>query len=354
VIFIHCPPNLLISWLPQLKRFAHIGGGTPSWLPLNLVAKIFKAIKSFTSSDTEWTVEANPESLNKEFLKLCQEFGVNRLSLGVQSFSSRLRRILERDCSEEYLQKACELLSILGQANLNIDLIYAIPSQNINEVQDDLDKALNLRPQHLSYYRLTLSKKTRLGQALKIKTEKDDSSCWEENLSRFIQRSLRLKGYCHYEVSNFCLPGKECRHNLHYWQLDPYLGIGPAATSNLPLTDGQALRLEKPFGLKTYLAQGWSCATKTELVNSKSLLLEHLLMGLRLKKGIDLKRLKSRFPDLGEKLEPLLNKWKSNKLIKKNPHQLSCTSSGLRILNVLLREAAGFLAELKELHTNWP
>lgn len=345
-----------LAWYSQNLHLSHcdtvyIGGGTPSWLPVNLLSKLLAAIKPYTSSATEWTIEANPESLNKEFLKLCRDFGVNRVSLGVQSFSYRLLRILERDCSKDSLQKACELICSFWPGDVNIDLIYAIPTQRISELEQDLTMALSLRPQHLSCYRLTLNKKTSLGQRIKAKT---DDIRWEEALSRLIWDHLKRNGYRHYEISNYCLPKKFCRHNLHYWLLDPYLGIGPAGVSTLPLCGGSALRLEKPFNLKAYLIQGWREATKTELITPKSLLLEHLLMGLRLKKGIELKKLQSRFPNLGLQLSPLFLRWEERGLIKKTPGRISCRYSGLRILNVLLREAAGFIAELKELNTNWP
>ncbi|OGV67530.1 MAG: hypothetical protein A3K19_17645 [Lentisphaerae bacterium RIFOXYB12_FULL_65_16] len=206
-----------------------IGGGTPSFLSDNELRELLQAVRSsFTfAPDAEFTIECNPDSLNPDKIAVLVATGVNRVSLGIQSFSPRFRACIGRQGGLAGLERHIALLRDHGIANLGADLIYAIPGQTLADWEADLRQTLALGVQHLSTYALTVEENTRLtGDAVRPVDEQLAVDMWDRAAQVAESAGLRR-----YEVSNLAVPGAECRHNLDIWYGAAYLGCGPAASS---------------------------------------------------------------------------------------------------------------------------
>jgi len=256
----------------------YIGGGTPSVLGAK-IGVLFKALKSISYfSPVEFTIEANPESINKEFLELCFEGGVNRLSLGVQSFNQKSRDAVNRKGSIDNLRNGLNLVSGFG-CDFSADLISGLPFQDIS---DDIKRVLFYGAKHISLYSLTLEKETPLYKNVKNKelilpgTEESDL-LWLKGRDVLINL-----GFEHYEISNFAKNGKKCMHNMRYWQMQNWIGAGPSASGTI--IDGErAKRYTYSNDVDAYIKEPLlHCATYEEL-DKNSLLKERILMGFRLK-----------------------------------------------------------------------
>ena len=211
----------------------YLGGGTPSLLAAAELDILFSAIhKNYKVSTTpEITVEANPDDLTPEKLRELKPFGVNRLSIGIQSFDEAVLRFLNRAHTANEAVACVELARNAGIKNISIDLIYSIPGQPEEVLKKNLDKAFALLPTHISAYSLTIEEKTVFGKWAKqgkLVAMDDDKSTAQFEL---VMDSLTRQGYQHYEISNYCLPGYESKHNTSYWQQKKYLGVGPSAHS---------------------------------------------------------------------------------------------------------------------------
>ncbi|NIP41461.1 MAG: radical SAM family heme chaperone HemW [candidate division Zixibacteria bacterium] len=213
----------------------YLGGGTPSCFSDSNIKKLLQAIRSnFTSSGDdlkEITVEMNPDDVDLDKLNSYREMGINRISLGVQSFDDRALRFLSRRHNSKQNLSAINLLQKAGFTNYSIDLIFAVPGQADSEFFQSLETAIELEPAHISLYCLSSEPGTELSRML-------DSgiicALSEENQAvMFREAIIRLKsaGFRQYELSNFALPGHECQHNLIYWNMQEYLGFGPSAHS---------------------------------------------------------------------------------------------------------------------------
>jgi oxygen-independent coproporphyrinogen-3 oxidase len=216
-------------------KTAYFGGGTPSLLPQEAVARILEisATLFHASPEMEVTLEANPGTVKPSFLAQLRQSGVNRLSLGVQSFSNTELGLLGRIHSAAEARAAYRAARQAGFQNINIDLLYALPRQTIKEWQNNLAAALRLAPDHLSLYPLTLEPDTPLSNAVAAGSLPQPDADLAADIYLLASDHLAREGYTHYEISNWALPGKECRHNLTYWKNGAYLGFGVGAHSHL-------------------------------------------------------------------------------------------------------------------------
>jgi oxygen-independent coproporphyrinogen-3 oxidase len=211
----------------------YFGGGTPSVLNVNEIAKILNQIYRYFSinPDAEITLEANPDDLNTTYLKNLKKLGVNRLSIGVQSFFDEDLRWMNRRHNAQEAENSIKISQDCGFQNLNIDLIYGIPGLTDQRWAQNLDLFLNLDVPHLSAYHLTIEPKTVFGyykrQGRLTEISENESHLHYEILIN----TMNLHHYQHYEISNFCKDGYISRHNSNYWKLGKYLGIGPSAHS---------------------------------------------------------------------------------------------------------------------------
>ena len=337
---------------PQLKS-VYIGGGTPSLLPPDLLDTLLAAVAAEigrrapgkapeSTGCTEYTIEANPESLSPRFLEICARRGVNRVSLGVQSFQPRLLRILGRPGNAEHNRRALTLTSEQWQGSFNLDLLAGIPGQQAEDLDDDLRQVLAARPDHVSLYALTPPAGSRLAEQIEPRLQEE---LWFRGFE-----ILETRGYQNYEIANFALPGKECGHNLAYWRLDPYLGVGPGAVSTLPGLSGEVLRLYNPHDLKLFLrGQAESWGLQRETVTPREFLFEHLMLGFRMRRGVDAGRFSARFgASLPELLPRLWDSWRGRNLVAGESKSWRLSDSGRFILDSLLLEVQEALENLPE------
>ncbi len=268
----------------------YIGGGTPTALSLdqfNILAGIVRE-HFLISNNIEFTVEANPGTVSEQGLKMLLECGVNRLSLGVQSFSDPVLRTLGRLHTSEEAVDAVMCARQAGFQNIGIDLIYGVPGQTESLWRESLEQAIELEPKHISAYSLSLDEGTWFTREVEAGRL---ALPHEETVARMYELAVSVlarAGYPRYEISNFSLPGFECRHNLNYWRRGEYLGLGPGAWS---FVSGK--RCSNIPDVREYtrrLAAGSSPVEYEETVRPEQAAAEALMLGLRTEAGIELRR----------------------------------------------------------------
>lgn len=261
------------------------GGGTPSLLSGEGVAGILRNVRNLLPLDlnTEITLEANPGTVEISRFAAYREAGVNRLSLGIQSFEDAQLRALGRIHDGVEARRAIDTAQAHFD-NLNLDLMYALPAQSTADAMHDLETALSYAPQHVSCYHLTLEPNTLFYSNPPPLPEEDASA----EMQAQIEKTLATRGYAHYETSAFALPGRQSRHNLNYWQFGDYLGIGAGAHSKLSFPD-RVLRQARYKQPRAYLEQvmlGEPVQT-TQQVEARELAFEFMMNALRLTDGFD-------------------------------------------------------------------
>lgn len=216
-------------------RTVFFGGGTPSLLPLDLMQKLIDGLKKLLdlSGVIEWTVEVNPATSDREYLAMLLGHGVNRLSLGAQSFDPRELQMLERHHHPRDVEQSLRSAIDVGFERLNLDLIYAIPGQTLGSWKRSLEQAISLQTGHLSCYGLTYEPNTPMAVRRRIGEFQPVDESVELQMLRSTRDMLCAHGLPAYEISNYARPGDECLHNLIYWKADNYLGLGPSAASHL-------------------------------------------------------------------------------------------------------------------------
>jgi oxygen-independent coproporphyrinogen-3 oxidase len=234
------------------------------------------------AADVEWTVEANPETVTAEVACVLAECGVNRVSMGAQSFHPHLLKALERWHDPANVARAVDLVRAAGIRRVNMDLIFGIPQSTLEEWQHDVALALALRPSHVSCYGLTYEPNT----ALTRKLAKGDVQRCPEDVEAAMYEAARVQlavaGMRHYEISNWALPDEECRHNLLYWRNRDWMALGPSASGH-----ARGVRWKNVPRLGDWLASGpWSPAEDVERVDDDARVGERLMMGLRLREGV--------------------------------------------------------------------
>tara|TARA_B110000459_G_C16608679_1_gene494943 strand:+ start:837 stop:1964 length:1128 start_codon:yes stop_codon:yes gene_type:complete len=285
----------LIKELKERKNFIgqeevktiYFGGGTPSVLNTGNISEILKeAYAQYTVNDNaEITFECNPDDLSKEYLKGLKECGVNRLSIGIQSLNDESLTWMNRSHNVTQALQAIDSAAALGFRDMSIDLIYGIPMLTEDEWRQTLKRALAMPINHLSAYSLTLEENTpynKLVQQKKYKKPNDDEASRHFEI---LLEEIKLAGWENYEVSNFCKAGNYSKHNTAYWQNVKYLGIGPSAHS----FDGKSrhwnVRSNKEYIQKI---QAGESVSESEELNTKDIVNEALLTGLRTKWGVNL------------------------------------------------------------------
>jgi len=327
------------SWCcNQTFSSLYIGGGTPTALDnRDLVAIIEKSLCSYHFvSDPEITVETNPNTVDKETLSMLYRAGVNRLSIGVQSFSDRLLKEIGRSHSSEEALLAIEYARLSGFSNINIDLIYGLPTQTSDDWKESLETALSLGPQHLSMYELMVEVETPLATKVAenraILPTEDEMADMEEITVRMISPDFQR-----YEISNFAQKGYACRHNTLYWQNRSYLGLGAGAVSGL--MGHRICNIANPALFAQMVNNNVLPIASIEYLCRQTCFRETVIMGLRMMNGIRMADLKERFgltPDeyYGEKVTEL----KTRNLLETRNGRLRLTPAALPVANQVLAE----------------
>ncbi|MGX4686457.1 radical SAM family heme chaperone HemW [Vagococcus sp. JNUCC 83] len=273
----------------------YIGGGTPTSLSAKQLDRLLSGIKDLLPFDPndEFTVEANPGDLTLDKIKVLQTHGVNRLSMGVQTFDDRLLKKIGRKHSAQDVFDTMNLLEKADFSNVSIDLIYALPNQTMESFEDTLDKALGLDLPHYSMYSLILENKTMFyNWARQGRLHLPGIDVEGDMFERAIER-MTLAGKHHYEVSNFCEPGKESRHNLVYWNNEHYYGLGAGASGYLG-----NIRYKNHGPIQHYLEplrEDKLPTITTENLTIKHQMEEEMFLGLRKKQGVSLERFEEKF-----------------------------------------------------------
>lgn len=274
----------------------YMGGGTPSQLPLPLLARLIDGLKATLDLNAvqEFTLEANPDDVTPEWSAAVRALGVNRVSMGVQSFQDAVLRLVGRRHTARQAIDAVASLRHAGIDNISIDLIYGLPGQTLETWAESVRQAVDLRPQHISAYGLTYEPGTRLWQQRECGEVVEASEDQYLDMYRILVGMLRVAGYEHYEISNFALPGYRSRHNSSYWNETPYLGLGAAAHSY----DG-TMRRSNPADLCGYIRRITSGqpACQVEDLAWWERYDERVMLGLRTADGVDAHRLRSDFGD---------------------------------------------------------
>jgi oxygen-independent coproporphyrinogen-3 oxidase len=289
-----------------------LGGGTPSLLPLSEVERIVTALRQRfrLAIDAEFSCEANPGTVDLPYLQGLRSLGVNRLSLGVQSFHDDELATLGRIHTAAQAREAYHTARQAGFDNVNLDLIYGLPRQTMTAWQPTVREAIALRPDHLSLYALSLEEGTPLADAAAHGRLPPPDADLAADMYLWAEDALAAAGYQHYEISNWALPGRQCRHNLAYWLNESYLGLGAGAHScfggfrfanvkdphrYIPLVEESAKgdgRLAE--GLAPFLA-GLDHIASVEQTTAARTMTETVVLGLRLVEGLPLEEFRRRF-----------------------------------------------------------
>lgn len=257
----------------------YIGGGTPSSLDVNELEQLFEILNIFNKeNDIEFTMEVNPENITKEKLLLMKKYGINRISMGVESTNDRLLKFLNRKHDYSMVKEKINLMKEIGFNNINVDLIYAIPNETIMDLKNDLDNLTNLPINHISLYSLMINDNTKL-MIDKIKPIDEDL---DYEMYNYIGNYLQEKGFNHYEISNFCKEGYESLHNLVYWHNEEYYGFGLGASGYL-----NNIRYENTKSISNYLNGKYILEEEELTINDK--ITYELILGFRLINGINKK-----------------------------------------------------------------
>ncbi len=272
-------------------RTVFFGGGTPSLLSASQLSQILARLdRQFRIlPNAEISMEIDPGTFDLTKIKEFRSAGVNRISLGVQAFQSEILKACGRTHTVEDIYTSIDLVHQAGIENFSLDLISGLPHQTIEIWQDSLERAIALSPTHLSTYDLTIEPQTPFGKQLQPGEKPLPSDELTADLYRFAQQTLTKAGFEHYEISNYAKPGYQCQHNRVYWENRSFYGFGMGATSYL-----KGDRVSRPRTLREYY--DWiETPQGTSEISDIECLLDSLMVGLRLKEGIDLERFRKQF-----------------------------------------------------------
>ncbi len=317
----------------------YLGGGTPTILSGVQICNILEFCKSKfkIDKDAEITIEANPGTLDSKKLKLLIESGINRLSLGAQSFNNLFLKKLGRIHNTQDIIDSYYSAREIGFSNINIDIMFALPDQTTEDLQATLKKAISLKPDHLSLYNLTIKpgteyyKKHKRGE-LKLPTEDE-----EFEMYNWVINFLEESGFEHYEISNFARPNKRSMHNLIYWQNKPYLGIGAGAYSFIK--GYRYMNYENPAIYIKEIMSGTLPVDNGEKLSLRKRMIETIILGLRTKDGVSYKKYKKRFRvNLDDTFSKQIDKLVNLGLLQKDNYRIKLTRKGVFLANTVFRE----------------
>ena len=317
--------EILDRYLDDEIKTIYIGGGTPSCLSLSQIKKLLEICHNFhLSSQIEFTFECNLDDITEEILYLLKLNGVNRLSIGIQSFNEDNLYFLNRKHTLEEAEEKMALIRKLGFNNVNIDLMYALPTEDLSVLKKDLTMFLKLEPDHISTYSLMIEPHTMLYQK-RIKPISEDM---DSLMYKTIIKTLEKKDYHHYEVSNFAKEGYESKHNLTYWNNEEYYGFGLGASGYI-----DDIRYTNTKSLKNYLDGFYH--GEQEILSLKDAMDNELMLGFRKCEGVSPEKFKRKFGKNMEDCYPIKTLLK-NKDLKEEDGYIFIPKDKFYIMNEIL------------------
>ena len=303
----------------------YVGGGTPSCMTKKERIKLFRILEIFNRTpDCEYTFECNPQDIDESLLDDIVQGGVNRLSIGIESFDENNLKVLERTADFKDIASKLELVRKRGIENINLDLMYAIPGEKLSTLKKDITKLLKLNPTHISTYSLILEDHTKLkNNGTEYISEELDSKMYETICDR-----LKKNGYIQYEISNFSKEGKESRHNLNYWNNGEYYGFGLGAAGYK-----DAFRYTNTRNLHDYIAGKYR--VEENLMTYKDQMDNELMLGFRKIEGIDVNLFYEKYGTNIQDVYPVKELIKTKDLIYKNGY-LFINPTKLYVMNEIL------------------
>lgn len=300
----------------------YIGGGTPSSLDSEEFEDLLSFVYPYVKEDSEYTIELNPETITLEKVRLLTKYGVNRVSIGVQTFNDKLLKVINRKHTYKDIEYCISLLKGNGINNISIDLMYSLPYQTIDDLKEDLNKAISLNIEHISIYSLTIEENSefkRLGLS-----NLDDET--EADMYELIKNTLESNGYVQYEISNYC-KDLESKHNLGYWKYEDYYGLGLGATSKI---NDQLIDNTKVFN--KYLIGDYFEKEYDESIEERKF--NNIMMSLRTYLGLDINEFNKKYnADFLNEYKDAISKH-SELVLDERFNFLECTN--LEILNEIL------------------
>ena len=321
----------------RLIHSVFIGGGTPSLLSASAYQRLFAGLQAFFADDIEITMEANPGTYEHDRFQAYLDAGVNRLSLGVQSFQDDKLNALGRiHCAQE-AQQAIAAITKAGFGNINIDLMHGLPGQSLEDALYDLQQAIDLQPAHISWYQLTIEPNTVF--YAKTPVLPPDETLWD--IQEAGQALLASAGFVQYEISAYSQPGRRSQHNLNYWQFGDYIGIGAGAHGKLTNADsGQITRNWKTRMPRDYLAADVNISGNFEagqrVLEPDELPIEFMMNALRLHEGVDARLYSERTGQSLDDISKPLQLARHKGLLDARTDRLKPTPTGRLFLNDLL------------------
>lgn len=315
----------------------YFGGGTPSSIKPELVKliieKIFECGKIEDANNIEITIEVNPGTVTKNNLQLYKNCGIDRLSIGLQSTKDTLLEEIGRIHNYKQFINTYNWAMEVGFKNINVDLMLGLPNQTISDLKESLEKVTKLNPNHISVYSLIIEEGTEIERKIangKLLLPNEDE---ERNQYHYTKNFLELKGYKHYEISNFAKPSFESKHNLNCWKQKQYIGFGIASHSYI-----NGVRYSNTYNLEEYLQKPFKKIIE-EKQNKEDMQKEYILLGLRMIDGISIKRFKEKFAEnpiylFRKELEKLVKE----DLIEIDLDNIKLTNKGLDFANLVWEE----------------
>ncbi|WP_238902531.1 radical SAM family heme chaperone HemW [Clostridium sp. YIM B02506] len=315
-----------------------IGGGTPSYLPYEELEKLLKNVSSLNlEEDVEFTVECNPGTLTRDKLELMKKYKVNRLSLGLQSSNESLLKSLGRIHSFTEFKENYDLVRQVGFKNVNVDLMFGLPSQTLKDFEETLSSVVELNPEHISAYSLIVEEGTPFYKLyekgkLKLPSEEEERAMYEDAVEY-----LDSKGYKQYEISNFSKDDKECKHNLVYWELGEYLGCGVAAASLLNET--RTKNYDKIEDYILSVEKKSNGIEETNHLSKEELMEEFMFLGLRKTSGVSEKDFFERFNVSMESIyKDVINNHVKKGLLNKDNGKIYLNKEGIQLSNYVMSD----------------
>ncbi|NFO10507.1 oxygen-independent coproporphyrinogen III oxidase [Clostridium botulinum] len=315
-----------------------IGGGTPSYLDEIELEKLLKCINTLTLGENlEFTIECNPGSLSEDKLKIMKKYNVNRISMGLQSTKPSLLKEIGRIHTFEEFENNYLLARKVGFKNINIDLMFGLPNQSVEDWRKTLEKIIEFNPEHISAYSLIIEEGTcfcNLYNQDKLNLPSEEK---ERDMYLLTKKILKENGYSQYEISNFSKDKKECYHNIVYWQLNEYLGLGVSSSSYI-----EGKRIKNIDDIELYIKNINSNESVENEIYENNInddMEEFMFMGLRMIRGIEERDFKERFKkDIDEVYGDVIYKNIKQELLIRNGGRIYLTSRGIEVSNSVMSD----------------